>query len=117
MDPHRGVREFRHGCDLPVPEPPANRFARAYPPKGMPSLAHRLAIPALPAIRKELHASPNAVSWVLTAFLISASVATPLLGRLGDMFGKERVLALAFFPALAIPRRRRALAPGVIRAG
>jgi EmrB/QacA subfamily drug resistance transporter len=50
------------------------------------------AIPALPEIQRDLHASPNAVSWVLTAFLISASVATPILGRLGDMYGKERVL-------------------------
>src|SRR5205807_1036620 len=32
------------------------------------------------------------VSWVLTAYLLSASVATPIIGRLGDMYGKERVL-------------------------
>ena len=29
---------------------------------------------------------------MLTAFLLSASVTTPIIGRLGDMFGKERVL-------------------------
>src|SRR5581483_372581 len=27
-----------------------------------------------------------------TAYLLSASVATPLIGRLGDMYGKERLL-------------------------
>src|SRR6185295_3913191 len=32
------------------------------------------------------------VTWVLTAYLLSASVATPLLGRLGDIHGKEHVL-------------------------
>ena len=35
------------------------------------------------------------MTWVLTAFLLSASVATPILGRLGDMFGKKRVLVIA----------------------
>jgi EmrB/QacA subfamily drug resistance transporter len=53
------------------------------------------AIPALPAIQRDLGASANAVSWVLTAFLISASVATPILGRLGDIYGKERMLLVA----------------------
>ena len=31
---------------------------------------------------------------MLTAYLISASVATPVLGRLGDMFGKKKVLLI-----------------------
>jgi MFS family permease len=54
-----------------------------------------LVIPALPAIQQKLHASPNSASWVLTAFLISASVATPTIGRLGDMYGKERALLIS----------------------
>jgi len=53
------------------------------------------AIPALPEIQHELHATPNATSWVLTAFLLSASVLTPILGRLGYMYGKERLLLIA----------------------
>jgi MFS family permease len=53
------------------------------------------AIPALPQIQRELHASANSVSWVLTAFLLTASVATPILGRLGDMYGKARVMLVA----------------------
>ena len=52
------------------------------------------AIPALPEIQRELSASANSVSWVLTSFLISASVATPILGRLGDMYGKERMVLI-----------------------
>ena len=31
---------------------------------------------------------------MLTAYLVSASVATPVLGRLGDMFGKKKVLLI-----------------------
>ena len=51
-----------------------------------------LVAPALPEIQRDLHASATAVTWVLTAYLLSASVLTPIIGRLGDMFGKERTL-------------------------
>jgi MFS family permease len=53
-----------------------------------------MVLPALPEIGEALHTSQSTVAWVLTAYLISASVATPVLGRLGDMFGKKRVLVL-----------------------
>jgi EmrB/QacA subfamily drug resistance transporter len=48
--------------------------------------------PALPAIQKDLGTTTTGVTWVLTVYLLTASIATPILGRLGDMFGKERVL-------------------------
>ena len=51
-----------------------------------------LVAPALPEIQRDLHASATSVTWVLTAYLLSASVLTPIVGRLGDMFGKERTL-------------------------
>jgi EmrB/QacA subfamily drug resistance transporter len=50
--------------------------------------------PALPNIQHALHTSESSVSWVLTAYLLSASVATPLIGRIGDIHGKERVLVI-----------------------
>jgi EmrB/QacA subfamily drug resistance transporter len=50
--------------------------------------------PALPDIQRELRASTTTVTFVLTSFLLTASVATPILGRLGDMFGKKRILVL-----------------------
>jgi EmrB/QacA subfamily drug resistance transporter len=50
--------------------------------------------PALPSIQHALHTSEDSVSWVLTAYLLSASVATPLIGRLGDMYGKQRLLVI-----------------------
>jgi len=49
-------------------------------------------LPALPTIQRDLHASESGVASLLTGFLLSASVGTAILGRLGDMFGKERVL-------------------------
>ena len=56
------------------------------------ALLQSLVAPALPDIQHALHTSVNSASWVLTAYLLSASVATPLIGRLGDMYGKERLL-------------------------
>jgi MFS family permease len=46
----------------------------------------------MPALVRSLGASPLAVSWLLTAYLVAASVATPLVGRLGDLLGRGRVL-------------------------
>jgi EmrB/QacA subfamily drug resistance transporter len=59
------------------------------------ALLQSLVAPALPALQHDLHTSEDGVSWVLTAYLLSASVATPLIGRLGDMHGKERLLVIA----------------------
>jgi MFS family permease len=56
------------------------------------ALSQTLVVPALPAIAEDLDASRSAVSWVLTAFLLSASVSTPIIGKLGDLYGKGRVL-------------------------
>jgi EmrB/QacA subfamily drug resistance transporter len=58
------------------------------------ALLQSLVVPALPQIQDSLHTSESAVGWVLTAFLLSASVATPIIGRLGDMYGKERLLMI-----------------------
>ena len=58
------------------------------------ALLQSLVIPALPQIQSSLHTSESAVGWVLTAYLLSASVATPIIGRLGDMYGKERLLMI-----------------------
>jgi EmrB/QacA subfamily drug resistance transporter len=49
-------------------------------------------IPALPTIQRDLHTTETGVAWLLTGFLLSASVGTAIIGRLGDMYGKERLL-------------------------
>jgi EmrB/QacA subfamily drug resistance transporter len=56
------------------------------------ALSQTMVIPALPRIQADYGASQTATTWVITVYLLTASVATPLLGRLGDMFGKEHVL-------------------------
>jgi EmrB/QacA subfamily drug resistance transporter len=59
------------------------------------ALLQSLVIPVLATIQAGLHTSQNSVTWVLTAYLLSASIFTPIMGRLGDMFGKERMLVVA----------------------
>src|SRR5436305_3233115 len=54
-----------------------------------------MVIPALPALQHDLHTTTTWVTWVLTVFLLVASVATPVLGKLGDQYGKERILTIA----------------------
>jgi EmrB/QacA subfamily drug resistance transporter len=58
-------------------------------------LQQTLVVPALPTIQRELHTSTTWVTWVFTGFLLTSAVATPLLGRLGDMYGKKRLLVIA----------------------
>ncbi|GAB7007150.1 MFS transporter [Nocardioides sp. AN3] len=56
------------------------------------SVQQSLFIPVLPTIQSEFHTDQASVTWVVTAYLVSAAVATPILGRLGDRAGKQRIL-------------------------
>lgn len=58
------------------------------------SMLSSAVIPALPSIQHSLHTTETGVTWLLTGYLLSASVATSILGRLGDMYGKERLLVI-----------------------
>ncbi|MDJ0333920.1 MFS transporter [Salinibacterium sp. G-O1] len=58
------------------------------------SFMQTLVIPIYPRLPGLLDAQPADVSWVLTATLLSAVISTPISGRLGDMFGKRRILLL-----------------------
>jgi MFS family permease len=68
--------------------------------------------PVLPTIQHDLHTDASSVTWVLTAWLLSAAVATPLLGRVGDMAGKGRTLVFAL-GAVAVGLLVGALAPNL----
>ncbi|MGW2278451.1 MFS transporter [Streptomyces sp. NPDC001770] len=69
------------------------------------SLMRTMAVPVLPQPQREFGACTTSVSWVLSLFLLTASVATALLGRVGDMFGNRRVLVagLAVFAVGVLP--------------
>ncbi|MDG4792985.1 MFS transporter [Micromonospora sp. WMMD1082] len=52
-------------------------------------------VPSLDAMATAFAASRTDVAWTLSAHLVSAAVWTPVMGRLGDMFGKRRLLVVA----------------------
>ncbi|MEV4112691.1 MFS transporter [Nonomuraea sp. NPDC049695] len=54
-----------------------------------------LVIPLVPRLPALLNASASDTSWAVTATLLAAAVATPVVGRLGDMFGKRRMLLVS----------------------
>jgi len=56
------------------------------------ALLQSLVAPALLTIQEDLHTTTTGAAWILTAYLLSASVVTPIAGRLGDMYGKKRVM-------------------------
>jgi len=56
------------------------------------SVQQTVVIPLLPRLMVTFGASVAEVTWVFTASLIAAAVATPLLSRLGDMYGKKRMI-------------------------
>src|ERR1700712_1239638 len=59
------------------------------------SVLQSIVAPALPTLAADLHTTSTNATWVLTAFLLSASVLTPVFGRLGDIHGKHRLLVVA----------------------
>jgi EmrB/QacA subfamily drug resistance transporter len=59
------------------------------------ALSQTMVVPALPEIQRQLDTTSTAVTFVLTGYLLTAAVATPIMGRLGDMFGKNRLLVVA----------------------
>ena len=56
------------------------------------SLMQTLLIPLIPELPKLLDTSASDASWAITSTLLTAAVATPVFGRLGDLYGPKRIL-------------------------
>ena len=59
------------------------------------ALAQTTLIPAIPDLMRGLHTDESGVGWTLTGYLVAAAVFTPVVGRLGDIYGKRRMLVVA----------------------
>ncbi|MEQ3554176.1 MFS transporter [Pseudonocardia nematodicida] len=59
------------------------------------SLLQTMVVPLLPQFPALLSVSPATASWLITANLIAGAVSAPVFGRLGDMYGKRRMLLVA----------------------
>ncbi|MEX5711438.1 MULTISPECIES: MFS transporter [unclassified Parafrankia] len=59
------------------------------------AMMQTLMVPLLPTLPSLLHTSSANASWAITATLLTASVANPVYGRLGDLYGKRRMVFVA----------------------
>jgi len=71
-----------------------------------------LLIPVLSVIGTDLGADTVGMTWILTVWLITAAVATPLLGRAGDLIGRRRMFLLAL-ASVAVGSVLAAFAPSL----
>lgn len=51
-----------------------------------------LLVPVIKDLPELLGTSPSNATWVMTSTLLAGAVATPIMGRLGDLYGKRRML-------------------------
>jgi MFS family permease len=68
---------------------------------GLYAFNQMLVVPILPVIEREFDETTARVTWILSVFLIVSCVATPILGRLSDQFGRRRLLLGALVSFLA----------------
>ena len=59
------------------------------------SFMQTLVIPLIPSLPTIVGASASDASWVITITLLAAAVCTPVAGRLGDLYGKRRILLVS----------------------
>jgi MFS family permease len=89
------LQAFEHELHLDHPEPRVNP-SLILAVLSLAGLAYAVlasaVIPALPTFQHALHTTETGAAWLLTAFLLSASVGTAIIGRLGDIYGKEKLL-------------------------
>lgn len=75
-------------------------------------LLQSLIVPVLSQVQERFDTDQSTVTWVLTAYLLSAAVATPLIGRIGDSVGKQKMLVVTL-SLLALGSAMAALAPTI----
>ena len=76
------------------------------------SVDQLMVAPALPQIGKQL-GDIGSLPWVITAYLLAATISTPLYGRLGDIYGRRVVIPICL-GILATGSLLCALAPSVL---
>jgi MFS family permease len=77
------------------------------------SFMFTLVVPIQAKLPELLDASREDTAWVVTSTLLAAAVITPIAGRLGDMYGKRRIV-LVLLALLVLGSVIAALSPGII---
>lgn len=87
----------QHAGEQPLPDPRTPRAGGGVVPvlafAGITvAVMQTLLVPVIKDLPALLHTDPSNATWVLTATLLAGAVATPIMGRLGDLFGKRKML-------------------------
>lgn len=77
------------------------------------SFMFTLVVPIQAKLPELLGASRDDTAWVVTATLLSAAISTPISGRLGDMYGKRRIV-VALLATMVLGSVIAALSPGIV---
>lgn len=77
------------------------------------SFMFTLVVPIQSKLPELLDASRDDTAWVVTSTLLAAAVLTPISGRLGDMYGKRRIV-LALMAVMIVGSVIAALSPGIV---
>src|ERR687890_497412 len=56
--------------------------------------AETMLVPAIPDLIKDFNIPYNTSSWILTTYLITGAVMTPIAGKLSDIYGKKKILLI-----------------------
>ncbi|MFB6471215.1 MAG: MFS transporter [Vulcanisaeta sp. AZ3] len=51
-------------------------------------------VPSLPTIQKEMSISTADASWILSIYILMGTLSSAIMGKLGDMYGKKRMLVI-----------------------
>jgi MFS family permease len=65
------------------------------------AVTQTIVLGVLPVFARQLEISAAAAAWLLTGFMLAAAVATPVAGRLGDLYGYRRVMIASLVPLVA----------------
>ncbi len=77
------------------------------------SFMFTLMVPIQSKLPELLNASRDDTAWVVTSTLLAAAVITPISGRLGDMYGKRRIV-LVLLGVMIAGSVIAALSPGIV---
>lgn len=64
------------------------------------SLTQTLVVPLIAELPKIFDTTASNTSWVITVTLLTGAVSTPVAGKLGDMFGKRRMILISLIPLI-----------------
>ena len=65
------------------------------------ALQQTLVVPLLPDFPEILGTSQENASWLVTSTLLASAVATPIISRLADMFGKRLMMVISMLVMVA----------------